>query len=93
MRRNDARTFPNEEGIDLKEDRQKTSRRILTGREFRAIFAPGELKDFDRLSKSMGPFEPDPSNRTPEAEAWLDRWVGGYCASGHDPNYTSPDDK
>ena len=40
----------------------------------------------------MGPFEPDPSKRTPEEEAWLDRWVESYCASGHDPNYTGPDD-
>ena len=77
----------------MKEKGQKTSRRILTGEEFKAMFAPGVLEDFERRSKSMGPFEPDPSNRTPEEEAWLDRWVEGYCASGHDPNYTGPGDE
>ena len=44
MRRNDAHTFPNEEGIDLKENRQKTSRRTLTGEEFKAMFAPAYSK-------------------------------------------------
>ena len=66
------------------------TRRIVTHDEFIGMFAPGVLEDFERRNKTMGPFEPDPSNRTPEEEARLDRWIEGYCASGHDPNYTGP---
>jgi hypothetical protein len=39
----------------------------------------------------MGPYEPDPSTLSPEEEARLDRWVEGYCASDHDPDYVGPD--
>ena len=77
----------------MKKDRTPIRRREITGDEFTAMFAPGVLEDFARRNTTMGPFEADPSHNTPEHEAWLDRWVEGYCASGHDPNYTGPDEE
>lgn len=56
------------------------------------MITPVALEGFRESIKTMGPFEADPSPNTPEHDAWLDRWVEGYCASGHDPNYTGPDD-
>mgnify|MGYP003347269122 FL=1 len=56
------------------------------------MFRPGLIEELIEKSKTMGPYEPDPSTLSPEEEARLDRWVEGYCASGHDPDYVGPDD-
>ena len=77
----------------MKKNRTSIRRRVLTGEKFTAMFAPGVFEDFARRNETMGPFEADPSRNTPEHDAWLDRWVEGYCASGHDPNYAGPDDE
>ena len=69
----------------------KKTRRLLTPEEFKAMFRPGLIEELIEKSKTMGPHEADPSTLTPEEEARLDRWVEGYCASGHDPNYVGPD--
>ncbi len=77
----------------MKKKAQTRRRRTLSGEEFVAMFAPGVLEDLAERNRTMGPFEPDPSTNSPELDARIDRWVEGYCASGHDPNYTGPDDE
>lgn len=72
--------------------KEQVRRRTLTPEEFAAKFRPGLFAELRERNKTMGPFEADSSPNTPEHDAWLDRWVEGYCASGHDPNYTGPDD-
>lgn len=57
------------------------------------MVSPAALERLRNSVTTMGPFEADPSRNTPEHDAWLDRWVEGYCASGHDPNYAGPDDE
>jgi|DEB19_MinimDraft_3_1074340.scaffolds.fasta_scaffold126733_2 hypothetical protein len=56
------------------------------------MFPPEVIQELIERSKTMGPYEADPSTLSPEEEARLDRWVEGYCASGHDPDYVGPDD-
>jgi hypothetical protein len=69
----------------------KKTRRLLTPEEFNAMFPPEVIQELIERSKTMGPYEADPSTLSPEEGARLDRWVEGYCASGHDPDYVGPD--
>ena len=77
----------------MSKQEHKTKRRVLTQEESDELFSRMEsaLEDLSRRNKTMGPYEADPSTLSPEDEARLDRWVEGYCASGHDPNYAGHD--
>ena len=86
-----------EESHDLPQETKQTkgrrvTRRIVSAEEFAAKFSPKALESLRKSVETMGPYEPDPSTLSPEEEARLDRWVEGYCASGHDPDYIGPDD-
>lgn len=74
----------------MKKKAAPTHQRKLSIEEFSAMFAPGALDDLAERNKTMGPFEADPSRNSPEHDARIDRWVEGYCASGHDPDYRGP---
>ena len=80
------------ESQNLESQRARRLRLLtFTAEEMAAMVPASEIDRLRDSIKTMGPYEADPSTLSPEDEARLDRWVEGYCASGHDPNYAGPD--